>query len=200
MFVPKLIIHWPRFGPYHLARLNATHMRFQKQGFQILGLETAGQDSTYHWRKTAEAVPFKRVTLAENEIVENLGRRQLWSKLSNLLQQIQPDAVAISGYSAPDAQMLLLWCRVHQVPAILMSASKFDDAPRSLFRESVKSFLVRQYAAALCGGKPQRTYLEKLGMKPDRIFVGYDAVDNEYFYEKALEARKIVITITIFRG
>jgi glycosyltransferase involved in cell wall biosynthesis len=43
--------------------------------------------------------------------------------------------------------------------------------------------------AALVGGEPQRAYVEALGMPSDRIFLGYDAVDNDFFTRGAADAR-----------
>jgi glycosyltransferase involved in cell wall biosynthesis len=37
----------------------------------------------------------------------------------------------------------------------------------------------------LAGGTPQAGYLTKLGLPSDRVFVGYDVVDNSYFAGKA---------------
>jgi glycosyltransferase involved in cell wall biosynthesis len=42
----------------------------------------------------------------------------------------------------------------------------------------------------LVGGRQQADYVARLGMRRDRIFLGYDAVDNEYFARGAEEARR----------
>lgn len=186
----KLVIHWPRFGPYHLARLQAAHAWFQAHNAQLIGLETAGQDSTYAWREEEHNHSFQRMTVVAEGVAENLTRRQIWASLNPVLKQIAPDVIAINGYSAPDSQMLLWWCKRNRVPAVLMSDSKYDDAPRSALKENVKRLFVRQYAAALCAGAPHRQYLEQLGMKPETIFTGYDVVDNDFFWQRAQRVRQ----------
>jgi len=45
-------------------------------------------------------------------------------------------------------------------------------------------------SAALVGGSRHRDYLTKLGMAQNRIFLGYDAVDNDHFREGASKARQ----------
>ena len=45
------------------------------------------------------------------------------------------------------------------------------------------------YSAALVGGKRHVEYLVELGMPRDRIFTGYDVVDNDYFRRRAEEVR-----------
>ena len=47
----------------------------------------------------------------------------------------------------------------------------------------------RRCATALVGGTPHRDYMQKLGMPPACIFLGYDAVDNDYFENGAAEVR-----------
>ncbi len=44
---------------------------------------------------------------------------------------------------------------------------------------------MRQFDAALVGGPAHRDYLVDLGMPPDRIALGYNAVDNDYFATRA---------------
>jgi glycosyltransferase involved in cell wall biosynthesis len=45
------------------------------------------------------------------------------------------------------------------------------------------------YSAALVGGKRHVEYLVELGIQRDRIFTGYDVVDNDYFRRRAEEVR-----------
>ncbi len=71
-----------------------------------------------------------------------------------------------------------------------MTDTKRDSSPRVGWKEAVKRRIVQQFDAALCGGIPHRSYLEELGMLPDRIFDGCDVVDNEYFEQGADKVRQ----------
>ncbi len=82
-----------------------------------------------------------------------------------------------------------MWSQIKRCKLILMSDSKYDDAKRILWKEKLKAFLIQHYSAALCSGDPQREYLIRLGFPKERIFLGYDAVDNEYFYNNAERVR-----------
>ena len=83
----------------------------------------------------------------------------------------------------------LNWCRATGTPAIVMSDSWDPDGGRKWWTESVKRRIVPLYGSALVAGTPQRDYLERLGMPRDRIFTGYDAVDNDHFANGAGGAR-----------
>jgi glycosyltransferase involved in cell wall biosynthesis len=71
----------------------------------------------------------------------------------------------------------------------MMSESTAWDEPRVLWKEWIKGRLVKRCAAGLVGGTPHADYLARLGMPRDRIFLGYDIVDNDYFSAKAAEVR-----------
>ena len=72
---------------------------------------------------------------------------------------------------------------------VVMSESARGDEPRTWWKEIIKHRIVGVYAAALVGGQRHVEYLVELGMLRERIFTGYDVVDNSYFARRALEIR-----------
>jgi 1,2-diacylglycerol 3-alpha-glucosyltransferase len=97
--------------------------------------------------------------------------------------------VAIPGWSDNAAIAGLRWCTETGTPAILMSESTAHDHWRVRWREWIKQRIVELYSTALVGGQRHADYLVQLGMPRDRIFTGYDVVDNEHFRQKAAEVR-----------
>lgn len=185
----RICIQWPRFGPYYLARLQATHRYLQDRGVELVGLETASNDATYAWRVERGRTPFRRETVFPGRTFDDISPQEMFDAVTARLDALQPDAVAIHSYSFPDARACLTWCRTNRRVAIIMTDSQEDDAPRVGWRERIKQVLVRQYDAAVVAGTPQRAYLEKLGMPPGHIFYGYDVVDNDYFANAAEAVR-----------
>ena len=185
----RVCVHWPRFGPYHLTRLAAAHRLFAQHSVELVGLETAGRDATYAWRIEEGPTSFRREQVFPERTFEAIPPREMHDGVTRTLDQLRPDAVAITSYSFPDARASLAWCRRERRVAVLMSASRKEDAPRVRWRERFKSLLVRQYDAALVGGTAHRAYLERLGFPSSRIFLGYNAVDNDYFCQRAEAAR-----------
>lgn len=186
----RICIQWPRFGPYHLARLRAAYRFFRDRGIEVVGLETAGDDKVYAWEVERGSEPFRREQVFPHRTFESIPAAEMHTGVIAALNRIQPDAVAIVSYSFPDARACLVWCRRHRRVAVLMTATKADDAERVGWRERIKSHLVQQYDAALVGGTPQRVYLETLGFPRHRIFQTYNAVDNAFFREGAEAARR----------
>lgn len=186
----SLIIQWPRLGPYHLARSNAAFHELKDLGIKVVVMETASLDNTYAWEKDNGATAFERIVALPGKVYESISPVESWRGITSILDRINPRAIFIHGYCTYDAWSALAWCKLHRRPAILMSDSKDDDMPRVAWKEWLKGRVVRQFRAALCAGSPQRSYLEQLGMPPERIFDGFDVVDNEFFSEGADQARQ----------
>jgi glycosyltransferase involved in cell wall biosynthesis len=82
----------------------------------------------------------------------------------------------------------LLWSLCRRKPAILVSETKQDDAPRFWWSESIKRWILKHYKAALVGGQPQKRYLIELGMPKEAIFLGYNVVGNESYHPNKIRS------------
>jgi glycosyltransferase involved in cell wall biosynthesis len=144
----------------------------------------AGRSAVYAWDNDRSADRFKRKTLIEGTS-EAAPRGEIGRRLERTLDDFKPEVVVVPGWASPAAWAALRWCARHGVAAIGMSESTAWDEPRVGWKEAVKQRLVRQFASALVGGKRHQDYLVQLGMAKDRIFPGYDAVDNRHFTARA---------------
>lgn len=177
----KIAILFANFGPYHLARFNSFKQYCHKLGWQSVGIELARQELEYPWETEISSFSHSIISVIQNQKLEQTKGNYLIKKLIDNLNQIQPDIVAISGYARPAMLASLLWSLWHKKRTILFSESKEDDATRSWWQEKFKSQIIKLYKAALVGGKPHQRYLEKLGMRTEAIFSGYDVVGNHMF-------------------
>jgi glycosyltransferase involved in cell wall biosynthesis len=71
----------------------------------------------------------------------------------------------------------------------MMADSTAADAVRRRHREAIKRLVVRLCNAALVAGAPQSDYVRCLGLATDRVFCGYDTVDNVHFAHGAQSVR-----------
>jgi len=176
----KVAVVFHRLGPYHHARLRAA-----AKVCELTAIELSAVDETYAWEKVAEAVGFERITLFDDADVAEKSKSDLEVRLVEVLNQISPQVVFINGWSERAALLALSWCRQQHVPCVVMSDSTEKDEPRIWWREKVKSAIVQQCHAGFVGGAPHLDYLSKLGISRERIFTGYDVVDNDYFASNA---------------
>ncbi len=188
--MPTLAIQFARLGPYHLARIDAAANALKGLDWKVVALETAGSDSTYAWDEETEQQSWERRTIFPNETWESIPPRRVKFGMTDGLNQIQPNAVAISGWGSPDARACLAWCKRHGAKAIVMSETRQADGNRAWWKEQIKKRLVSQFDAGLVGALSHRDYLVKLGLSPEAIQLGYNVVDNHYFTIEANRFRR----------
>ena len=166
-------IAFSRFGPYHVARVGSA-----ASSFPVEGLELDPEDRTYAWDAIEDAGRFglHRLPSAGSHWHE---------ELRPVLAASEPKAVAVPGYAGARALGLVAEAKARRIPLVLMSESTAWDEPRVAWKEAVKRRIVRLFDAALVGGRPQADYVAQLGMPRERIFLGYDVVDNAHFARPA---------------
>lgn len=179
----KVAILFDNFGPYHLARLKAA-----SAVCELLAVEFGSSSTEYAWR-ASESEGFKRVTLNEHGAGHDLSNEEFQSRLFHVLDEYQPDAVVVPGWGYRGALIALYWGLLHFVPVICMSESTQWDEARNPVKEWIKRRIIGLFSSALVGGTPHRNYIMALGMPADRIFLGYDVVDNRFFAEKSEEQK-----------
>jgi glycosyltransferase involved in cell wall biosynthesis len=175
----RVAVLFDNFGPYHLARLRAASSQVE-----LLAIEVHGRSREYAWEASQAKEPFERVTLLAEAGSGERGAKHLQSLVNCHLHTFKPAAVFLPGWSSRAAFCGMQWCVANAVPAVLMSESTAQDEARSGWREAVKRRYVGLASAALAGGTLHADYLAELGMPRERIFLGYDAVDNAYFAEQ----------------
>ena len=177
-----LAIHFARLGPYHLARLRSACEALKPLGWRVVALEIAGSDATYDWEREIDAAgAWERETVFPDGVFEKIPVSELRGGIERELDRLQPDAMAIAGWGTADARVCLAWCKKNRAQAIVMSETRAADGRRVWWKEWLKSRIVRRFDGALCGGESHRRYLIELGIPAERIAMGYNVVDNEFF-------------------
>jgi 1,2-diacylglycerol 3-alpha-glucosyltransferase len=187
-----IAILFDRLGPYHWARLQAV-----ARIFRVVAVETYATTREYQWEKIDGPSAFERITLFDNILDRNSPKRALLRpKMVDALRATDPVVAMIPGWATPASLIALEWCLQNRRPAIVMSESTAFDEKRSALGEAIKRRIVSLFSAGLAGGQLQKRYLITLGLPRDRVFTGYDVVDNEYF---ACNAARIRENETAFR-
>jgi glycosyltransferase involved in cell wall biosynthesis len=182
----SIAILFDRLGPYHWARLQAAARRFR-----VVAIETFAITREYQWERIEEPRAFDRVTLFDDvSDGRSLKRALLRQKLAEALREADPAVAMIPGWATPASLLALEWCVRNQRPAVVMSESNAFDEKRYALAELIKGIVVSLFSAGLAGGQLQREYLITLGLPSNRVFTGYDVVDNEYFATNAAQVRE----------
>jgi glycosyltransferase involved in cell wall biosynthesis len=183
--ISKLAIFFDRFGPYHIARIGAVARQFD-----VLGVEFFGVSDAYAWDRVDVGEAFDRNTLFAGKQRPEVTASQLYRAIAAQLSAYGADVVAVPGWAHTGSLAAMLWCGQNNTPVIMMSETSKKDFKRSYWKELPKRRIVSQCSAGLVGGPEHRAYLASLGLSEDRIFLGYDVVDNEHFREGAYQVRR----------
>lgn len=173
----RITVIFDNLGPYHLARLTALHLQCD-----LTAIELYQTSSEYDWLSRGK-VPFACRTLSA------VGQTKTLSRLRAALTSARPEAIFVPGWSSSAAIAALRWAHAAGVPAILMSDSRVEDAPRNWFTEWIKRQIVACFSGALVAGTAHREYARALGVPEANIETGYDVVDNAHFASGAKAAR-----------
>lgn len=181
---------WARYGPYHFARLNGAASVAGQRGFDVQGFELASNDDIYEWEHV-QPDGAGVTTIFPGRSYETIPAREIRGAVGRTLDDSDCDVVAVNGWSVPEARAGIEWAQSRRSRrAVLMSETKRDDSRRRWWKEWLKRRIVARCDAALVGGRKQAEYLIELGFARERVFLGYDTVDNAYFEAGADAARK----------
>src|SRR5712671_3248669 len=180
---PAVAVVFHHIGPSHHARLNAAADRLSVTGIEW---SAKGYDA---WGAGGSPARYHKVSLFPEATDHVPGRAELRCAFWSALEQTRPDVVAVNGWNNFGALIAANCCLRRRIPMVVMSESSRQDEPRTRWKEAIKRQIVGLYSAALVGGRRHFEYLVELGMPRERIFTGYDVVDNAYFRQKAEEVR-----------
>lgn len=174
-------------GGYHAARLDAAKRLCESRDWQFTAIEIARSTDEHPWGQAGKRDYLH--TLIESDTGQHPAL-PMGSLLSSKLDELSPDVVAIPGWGFNFARLALQWSIRRRRRAVLMSESKLDDAPRSMWKEAAKRILLRRFSSAVVGGGKHSAYLRCLGMPDHKIYLGYDVVDNDYFIDRVDNLRR----------
>jgi len=180
---PSVAVIFHHIGPYHHARLNAAAGRLSVTGIEW---SAKGYDA---WGSADLCARYCKISLFSEAADHYPGNRQRREAFRWALDQANPDVVAVNGWNNFGSLAAARCCMERGIPMVVMSESARGDEPRTWWKEIIKRRIVDLYAAALVGGQRHVEYLVELGMPRERIFTGYDVVDNAFFEQRALEIR-----------
>ena len=181
-----IIVIFINIGSYHAARLKAAYKMCQSLGWQFTAIQVTDDTLEHSWGDFVGSLEVPVKTLLTTSSGNTNFKKDAFSSvacqaLKNYLVTIKPDIVFIPGWSFAIAKTALKWCKKNQVIPLLMSESNEHDSLRIWWKELYKTWIVSKYKAALVGGIKHQEYLNRLGMKSEAIFFGYDVVDNNFF-------------------
>jgi glycosyltransferase involved in cell wall biosynthesis len=181
----KAALIWSQFGPYHHSRFQAVK-QYAAGKIEVAGIAIGEKSGVYKWTPVSRddvVVRFK------GAVDTDIPAVRLFLRGACRFIREQYDVVFVPSYWPKASLALLVAARCLRIPAVMMNDTHELSASGRFASEIVKKVILRLFGAALVAGTPQRRYFVRLGMKPDRLYMGYDCIDNDAFETVADEAR-----------
>lgn len=177
----RIALLFAQFSAYHIDRCQAVAHRLEGRA-EVLAVEVATSSTTYAWEASGEVAGARKVTLFPGSNYDEVSwLRRFWRQLKALWRC---DTVLIGiGYNQIDIILLSWLLALIGVRVVLLSESKFDDKPRSVWKELAKALILSPYSAAIVGGHRHVAYFRFLGFRTRRVIPGYDTVGLERIRE-----------------
>jgi glycosyltransferase involved in cell wall biosynthesis len=186
-----------QISPYHAARYRVANREFKDM--RVFSLMNSA-DFDEFLSRAPDFDNAVRMFDGKSPYARAVLTGELWNRLHDRLDEYKPDVVVVAGWSFSESLAAIAWARKNGAHVALMSDSQQHDAVRTGWREAIKRRVVSACDAALVAAGPHREYASSLGIPLERVFFGYDAVDNEYFSVGADRAREHERALRTERG
>jgi glycosyltransferase involved in cell wall biosynthesis len=175
-------------GPYHFFRLDCAN-----KYLDVTALEFSSIDHTNLWTNN-NSDKTNTITLFSEEPITKIPSLLIKKKVFKVLNNLNPEVVILSGWDAIPSLYTLLWALKNNIPTVVISESQEFDFKRSEIKELGKKLILKLIDSAFVGGVNQSDYLIKLGFKKERIFLGCDVVDNDFFFQSNKADNKKIVS------
>lgn len=172
---------------YHAARYKSACDWFQR--VSVIPVANDADFPQFLTKSASQDYAIYPLCKGYEEYQAHLASGRIWASVRACLDKLNPDVVVVAGWSFGESLAAIGWAKSKCLPVIILSESQEIDAPRRKFREFLKRKIVMACSAALVGAKPHEDYVVALGMKREKVFQGYDVVDNGYFEKGAMKFR-----------
>ena len=107
----KIGIVFASLGPYHFSRIEGCANYFQKHKYpaEVIAIELAQSQERYPWQAKRDDYRFPIISIIKNKTLEKVNIFGLFFKVNYIFTKINPDVVAISGYSELGMLYILFW-------------------------------------------------------------------------------------------
>lgn len=169
----RIAFVWDNFGPMHVERCEAVAAALP-EGWTVIGLEEYAASDTYDWHPEASSRFEKRTIFADPKARPGVLRRIV--RMVRAARACQAKHVFWCNYERPEVLISALVLRLTGRRCYVMGCSKFDDYPRSLWREGLKSLFFLPYRGGLSSGVRGRDYMRFRGLPAARVVGEYNTL------------------------
>lgn len=135
-----------------------------------------------------------RYELLFDAFIEDTTVQQRTKALLQHIRAYKPDVLNLTGYYDPAQLVLLLYARLTGIKVVMQNESTAADNARGGLKERFKKAIFRLCDGFFCFGTLSAQYLLQSGVKPSRILLKKNAVDNDallHAFTRAQQTRTV---------
>jgi hypothetical protein len=144
----------------------------------------AGRGQTQRQQKLCEDLR----TLCEGTD-EAASPLDVFLKARRLFRGEKVDVAFLPSYSPARFFALFAAAKSLGLRTVMMNESHAGTEQATGWKRWIKRQIVKRFDAAFVGGEPHKRHFASLGIPAEKIFTGYDAVDGDFFAQRADEIR-----------
>jgi 1,2-diacylglycerol 3-alpha-glucosyltransferase len=195
----KIICLEPVLAPYSIPRFRA--LQTLKRDYTVQVMALGATERMREWQVKKTDLGFEYLEAFREQTVGDIEPRALAARVVRWLDDSDPQVVVVTGYYYLAMRAAAQWARQHGRVSVYLGDSQWVDRRRVALRECVKGWWVRRhYDAAFVAGERAKMYLTRMGFPQERIWTGYDVVDNQAFAVGAAAARSEANALRIRLG
>lgn len=174
-----VMIAFAEIGPYHAARIDALSIALKELGASLVAVQFEQKSRTYSWDATNPA-------FASVHTLSRGGERKfsdfvaVWN-WGRLVWRLRPKAAFLPSYWPLRNCLVLLLAKCFGCTCIMMNESWAGTERATGLSKKIKRSLVGLFDGGLVGGRRHIEFFRNMGIPANRLSVGYDVVDNDFF-------------------
>ena len=185
----KIVIVTNIISPYRIPLFNRLH---ESDDLQLKVVALAEKEENREWQIAKKQIKFDYVVLLGFH--KFIWRKELpihlnWG-LTRVFRRYRPDVVITSGYDTLTYWEAFLYCKAFNRKYILWNGTTLlSTGTTGGLIGHMKRLVIKGADRYVTYGTKAAEYLEYMGALRDRIHVGLNTVDMEWYREKVCEAR-----------
>jgi len=177
---------------YWKARLKVLLGLLKSKGASLTVIQTATSGTLYDFTNEldskVEGIEWIHLFRKEDKICD-IPPRTIAKALWDRFESIEPDVIVADPISFYSGATAVRWCRYRRKGVVIMDDSRAVDVPRSWLVNHIKRRFYRNVDAMFVPAPSHVQSYVNWGIPKNRIFIGLDVVDNNFFAERALAAK-----------
>lgn len=187
----KVVITHTSFLIYWKPRLRALYQALKQEGHHLIVMSVTSKgtncdfiEASNHWVSGIEWI-----NLFGTEEISILSPHKVAKALWNRLETLRPDVIVAAPIAFTPGATAVRWCRHRKRPVVIMDDVRTEDVPRSCLVNYVKRRIYNNVDAMFIPARSHLRSYVKWGVSPEKVFFGFDVVDNEFFESRSRTGR-----------